>query len=143
MTTIAYNYEDGEVAVDSRKSNRQGVIVNDSEIKAHTHKDGSVWVIAGCVCDIPDFMTLKKNDLFNSDVTLDCVALVIREGGVYYSFVDDGIFCEELITHNFTLGSGRDFALAALDFDKSAKEAVEYAKTRDIYTGGDVKVYSL
>jgi hypothetical protein len=33
--------------------------------------------------------------------------------------------------------------LAALDFGKTAKEAVEYAMTRDVYSGGKVHVYDI
>lgn len=38
----------------------------------------------------------------------------------------------------FAIGSGRDFALAAMHLGKSAREAVEVAMTFDNNTGGDV-----
>lgn len=38
------------------------------------------------------------------------------------------------------IGSGQRFALAAMDFGKSAAEAVAYAITRDIFSGGEVTV---
>lgn len=41
------------------------------------------------------------------------------------------------------MGSGYQFAIAALDLGKTAKEAVNYAKTRDIYTGGRVRVFDV
>ena len=40
-------------------------------------------------------------------------------------------------------GSGGDFALAAMDFGMTAKEAVEYAGTRDVYTGGNTINYRI
>ena len=43
-------------------------------------------------------------------------------------------FCNE------SFGSGSSFALSAMDFGKSAKDSVKYAMTRDIYTGGKIKV---
>lgn len=36
------------------------------------------------------------------------------------------------------IGSGWQFALAAMDFGKTAKQAIEYAATRDNGTGGGV-----
>jgi ATP-dependent protease HslVU (ClpYQ) peptidase subunit len=36
------------------------------------------------------------------------------------------------------IGSGARFALAAMDFGKTAGEAIEYACTRDIYSGGKI-----
>lgn len=42
-----------------------------------------------------------------------------------------------------TVGSGCDFALASLDHGGSAVEAVKYAATRDLYTGGVITSYNL
>jgi ATP-dependent protease HslVU (ClpYQ) peptidase subunit len=41
------------------------------------------------------------------------------------------------------IGSGQRFALAAMDFGKSASEAVEYACSRDIFSGGQITELSL
>lgn len=38
----------------------------------------------------------------------------------------------------FAIGSGRDFAIASMDYGNTAKAAVEYAASRDLYTGGEV-----
>lgn len=43
----------------------------------------------------------------------------------------------------FTIGSGSDFALAAMKSGKTAKEAVEIAISLDVFSGGDIKVYEL
>lgn len=45
--------------------------------------------------------------------------------------------------HNQAVGSGGNWALSSLDHGKSAKEAVEYAITKDIYSGGKVHVYDI
>ena len=47
------------------------------------------------------------------------------------------------IEYSISKGSGSDFALALIDMGKSAKESIEYAMTRDIYTGGKVHVYDI
>lgn len=39
---------------------------------------------------------------------------------------------------HFAIGSGRDFAMAAMHLGKTAKEAVEIAMHFDINTGGDI-----
>ena len=41
------------------------------------------------------------------------------------------------------IGSGRDFAMAAIALGKNAREAVELAAQFDIYTGGDVECVQL
>ncbi len=41
-------------------------------------------------------------------------------------------------TQPLAIGSGWQFAIAAMDFGKSAKQAIEYAMTRDNGTGGGV-----
>jgi hypothetical protein len=75
------------------------------------------------------------------DVAPQCSALLISEGDVYYVLVNDGNYCEWFeTTHDAAYGSGQDFAIAALDFGKTPKEAVEYAMTRDCNTGGSVQV---
>jgi hypothetical protein len=38
----------------------------------------------------------------------------------------------------FAVGSGRDFAIAAMTFGKTAQEAVEFSARFDVYTGGEV-----
>jgi ATP-dependent protease HslVU (ClpYQ) peptidase subunit len=55
----------------------------------------------------------------------------------------DSVLQKFRLTHDLAMGSGELFALAAMDFGKSAGESVEYAKTRCIYTGGKVHVYDI
>lgn len=45
--------------------------------------------------------------------------------------------------NDFAMGSGRDFALAAMDHGKTPAESIEYAKTRDVYTGGEVHTHDI
>jgi len=53
------------------------------------------------------------------------------------------IYAECIVDHNYAQGSGDQWALAALDFGDSAREAVEYAMTKDVYSGGKVHVYDI
>ncbi len=142
MTTIAYHHESKTVAVDSRKSSGGGVINSDKANKVFVNDLGT-WVICGAFSDIESFIALTKNEVFNKDIHLDVSGLRFNTDGLFYVFMSDGIFNEELIDHDFALGSGREFALAALDFGKSAVGTVEYAMTRDIYTGGKINTVNV
>lgn len=142
MTTIAYHHESKTVAVDSRKTSLGGVINSDQSNKVFVNDLGT-WIICGAFSDIESFILLTKNQVFNKDVHLDVSGLRFDSNGLFYVFMSDGIFNEEAIDHDFALGSGREFALAALDFGNSAVEAVEYAMTRDIYTGGDINTVNV
>jgi len=104
MTCIAYHHKSKTIAVDSRKS-MNGVVSNDADNKI-TENELGAWITTGAVCDIVDFVKIKKNDTYNNDVKLEVSGLLVSDGIVYYVFMADGIFCQEEINHNFTLGSG-------------------------------------
>lgn len=141
MTTIAYDHKNKQIAIDSR-ANANGVIATERKNKIVKNNLG-IWFLCGSVCDLEDFVKLTKNDIISKDLDLDASGLRITNGVVSVVYVNDGVFCEYLIDYNICLGSGRDFALAAMDFGKSAREAVKYAMTRDIYTGGKVRVFNV
>lgn len=132
MTTIAYHHGDRQVAVDSRYT-RGGVIDSDKGCK--TRKDDrGLWVFAGSSADFGDLMALYHNDKVT--VKPDCGAILISQGKAFTVDTDEGGYCIVAeLTCDYAFGSGGHFALAAMDFGKSAKEAVDYAKTRDTYTG--------
>jgi len=85
----------------------------------------------------------SKNEIISKDLELDVSGLRITNSVVYFVFIADCVFCEQIIKYNKGLGSGRDFAIAAMDHGKSAKEAVKYAMTRDTYTGGRIRVFNV
>ena len=95
--------------------------------------------MCGSTCDWPLLSTMKHDD--ESKFNPDASALVIKGGKVYQVMVNSDNICEWAeLDYNFTLGSGGSFALAAMDFCRSAKDAVKYASTRDVYTGGKIRV---
>lgn len=141
MTTIVFDYENKQIAVDGRMTNGHGVIASDSANKT-IKNDAGLWFIAGAVSDRVDIVKLAHND--ECKMIPDCSALLLSGGIVYLVHVNDKAICShEELTTNESLGSGYKFAIAALDFGKSAKEAVEYAITKDCYSGGDIHVYNL
>lgn len=141
MTTIAYHHEDRQIAIDSRACS-DGFIATDSYNKTIKNNNG-LWLLCGAVCDMEDFVKLKKSSCVSKEIELEVSGLRVSNGVVYYVFMNEGIFCEQMQDYDITLGSGRDFALAAMDFGKSAKESVKYAMTRDVYTGGRVHVFNI
>jgi len=70
-----------------------------------------------------------------------CSAFVVDNGVIYEFGLDsDGVLSKEALSENLCKGSGEFWAMAAMDFGCSAKEAVKYAMTRDMYTGGKIRV---
>ena len=143
MTTIVLDYKRNQIACDSRMSRTNG-IYNDCFIKM-IEKDGSLFVLTGSTCDMDYFIEnyAKYGKVELKDIEIDCYGILIRNGSAYNVWIHDGVFNEDLIICNEFAGSGGKFALAALDFGKTAKEAVEYAATKDCFTGGKVHVYDI
>ena len=141
MTTIAYDHDNKVIAVDSRMT-LQGVISSDDKDKV-IYKGAVAWVLCGSICDFDDFTSLTKGQRFEGELTLDASGIRAVDGKAYHVFMHEGVLCEELLTCNLTLGSGAKFATAAMDYGSSAREAVEYAMTRDIYTGGKARKVEL
>tara|TARA_R100000951_G_scaffold115666_2_gene124497 strand:+ start:4222 stop:4659 length:438 start_codon:yes stop_codon:yes gene_type:complete len=145
MTTIAYHHDSKTIAFDSRMTMR-GVVSSDNHNKI-IRKDNTKFVLCGSTCDFDEFMELQKGEKYKGELELDASGIKIVEQtlhrDVYYVFMHDNVMCEDKLSCNLTLGSGAQFATSAMDFGKSAKEAVEYAITRDIYSGGEVREVEL
>jgi ATP-dependent protease HslVU (ClpYQ) peptidase subunit len=137
MTTIAYNYKEGEIAVDSRVST--GDLISSDKYNKTRKLQGVTFVFAGLVADV-DLLVESYPYGYEGMTELEAYALAIDEGEVYQCTIHDGKYNVTPITFNMCLGSGGDFALSAMDFGCSAKDAVKYAMTRDMCTGGRVKV---
>lgn len=140
MTTIAYHHKSKTVAVDSRISNH-GLVKSDSYDKT-IKNDIGLWVFCGNACDMKDLCYLRHND--KTETVPNCSAFLITDGICYDVYVNKEGVCEYFeVTFNEAKGSGSELALAAMDHGKSAKEAVKYAITRDIYSGGRVRVFNV
>ena len=138
MTTISYNYKDKEIAVDSRET-AGDLIASDDAIKAEKIS-GEWYISAGCSNDC-ELLTDCIINGTKHDRDLDANVMFTKDGKVFNSnyYAADGLTTWEL-KRNYTMGTGERFALAAMDFGKSASDAVKYAMTRDIYTGGKIRV---
>lgn len=140
MTCIAYHHKDKQIAIDSQMT-ANGIVVDNDARKWIVNKSDH-WFFAGTASDYADMIGLNHNDLVKP--IPDCSAYQVVNGSVWLVVVNNDGYCEKtLLNHDDTNGSGSHFALAALDHDKTAKQAVEYACTRDIYSGGKIRVYDI
>ena len=137
MTTIAFHYKDNQIAVDSRVT-AGGIILTDKAMKIHKC-NGVTFVLAGTAAEIE----ILVNRYPNIDQDLKCYGIIIENNIAYNFYFDDGSMEKNRLLYNLGYGSGEDFAISAMDFGKSAKEAVKYAMTRDSCTGGKINVINL
>ena len=140
MTTIAYNHGDKEIAVDGRSTNGSGVISLNNKDKSF--KVGNrLFIMCGCVADAENFVQEYPGP---SALKYECCGIMIENGVAYLIEQEStGHYLTETLLCDESIGSGASFALAAMDFGKSAKEAVKYAMTRDVYTGGKIRVFKV
>ncbi len=137
MTTLAYHHKDGHLAFDSRVSSGSH-ICTDRWAKAFYVGD-SLMILAGSLSDIDIF----RSEYPNIETELACSGYVIEKDGFYGVGVVSGVLKKFRVTFNDADGSGYAFAVAAMDFGKTAAEAVRYAMTRDTATGGAVTVINV
>jgi len=140
MTTIVYDHKNKEVACDSRYT--RGDMIDTDEGDKTRKNDRGLWIFSGLVADYEDLMVLEKNE--KAEVRPECCAILISGGEAFTVDTDSEGFCIiDKLTSNFAAGSGANFGLVALDFGKTAEEAVDYAKTRDSKSGGATRVFKL
>lgn len=139
MTTICYHHESKTIAVDSRITKGE-VICSDNYTKIRKN-NGVVFVLAGSASDLDLVVESYPNQLtYKPQVS----GYIVEDGKCYYTvYTDDGHPTTLETTWNDSAGSGQDFAMAAMDFGATAKEAVKYATSRDIYSGGLIKTFKI
>ncbi|MBY8106392.1 hypothetical protein KW456_04595 [Vibrio fluvialis] len=135
MTTIAYHHESKTIAWDSRRVQGNS-IKTDSANKHHVINGVTFW-LAGSVPDYKKAIDIYFGEKFDGYLEVDGIVL---DGGEMFTigFCKQDGFWKCPLNHNDAIGSGCDWAIAAMDFGKTPKQAIEYAKTRDCCTGGEV-----
>lgn len=142
MTTIVYDHKARQIAVDGRATS--GHLINTEEAIKWAQDGDDWWFICGAVCDenqFIEYMNAKDPDTPKREI--ECSAFLVSAGRVYQCVIDEGKQCKSEINYSDSIGSGSQWALAALDMGKTAAESVEYAKTRDTGTGGKVSVFDI
>lgn len=141
MTTIAYHQESKTVAWDSRSS-KNNIIATDKSQKMK-EVNGVIFWLSGPLSDFQKFIDIYFGAACD-EFQPECNALILDKNALYFSGVTEkGELWKEPVDIDYAVGSGSNFALAAMDLGKSATEAVEYAKTRDSNTGGSVHSYKI
>lgn len=145
MTTIAYSK--GIIATDSRLSEHYTICSDSYEkmVKIGHYK----FFFSGDPANITQFADRFVNGCSAKDnIPLGIHAFVFdskdrelweaasRKGEPMYRFKLN------LLEH-WAIGSGGDWAVAAMDFGCTAQEAVKYAMTRDCRSGGKIRTYKL
>jgi ATP-dependent protease HslVU (ClpYQ) peptidase subunit len=143
MTTIAYHHGTGVIACDGRTT--QGGYICHDEAEKWLCIGDDVWFFTGCVGDRVAFVKYHAGELSGVPLfPVDCAALVASGGLVYeLGLTDKGEAWRVLVKHDHATGSGRDHAIAAMDYKQGAIDAVKYASTRDIYTGGKIRGFDV
>ncbi len=138
MTTIAYHHKDKQIAVDSRVSS--GTFINTDNHKKVYKVGDCILFLSGGLSDIYTFIS----EFPEIRTAGSCAGFCIDNKLVYNISVDkEGRLHKSLVSYNDAEGSGYAFAIAAMDFGKSAKEAIKYTATRDNGTGGRIRVYNV
>lgn len=136
MTTIAY--KDGVIAYDSRQT-RSDRIVSDNSPKCQV-VDGVSFFLSGAVCDERALIAAYFGT--PSPVPVECSGYAVDAGKLMLVGHDDktGIWKQDLdLSNPDAIGSGAQYALAAMDMGATAEEAVAAAAKRDVYTGGTIR----
>lgn len=144
MTTFVYNKKENKIALNGRESS--GALISSEKAEKWTVTDtGNTYFTIGGVSDCKMLIeAVERGDASLGDHVV-CNGTLIKPGNpvVMYGYYEEAIFTEVLDNEFSAYGSGRDFAYAAFDHGKSAKDCVKYAMTRDCYTGGKITVFDV
>jgi hypothetical protein len=142
MTTIAY---DGRTLAADRRANSSGAIRTVCKIF-----DCGEYVFAGTgVADESELIAgyIRKGFSLAAAKELDfsdenSYGIVVRKAdGKCFCISGKHLTLVPILDEQFAMGSGRDFALSAMAFGKTAKEGVEFAMRFDAATGNGVDCY--
>lgn len=144
MTTLAYSKKEGVIAIDGRVTSG-GTVVSDKDKKYEIRGD-KVYFTVGGLADSKRLIDAVEEgyEEVDTDNLWDCY-IIMASNPPKEIYVNENGFIEsvEITEDSSTYGSGSDHALSALDLGKTAKQAVQHAMTRDIFSGGKVTVYDL
>lgn len=137
MTTIAY---DGRyIAADGRET-YGNMICEDFVDKSIVTSSGIFFLAGGasdCIKFSKSFIVDQKTDIDD-----DTIGFLFKEDACFMVGISDGVFWDYDQTGKpFSVGSGSQFAIAAIDHGKSAVDAVRYAITRDCKSGGKITCF--
>lgn len=139
MTTIA---TDGRtIAADGQITAAKDYVVNTRASKLARLAAGRIVGCCGPTGDGELFIEWLENGGKKPRLCGTFAAIVLSMNDAPRVYWND--CTSEKILAAYAIGSGAQWALAAMDLGKGVEEAVAYACTRDIYSGGEITVLHL
>lgn len=136
MTTIAARFSTREIAADTLIS-ADGILYNASKIRKT--KNGYFGASGDWQHVVQFFERLQEGKPLENDWDVD--GMELREDGIYV--YEQSIIPCKIQQDFFAIGSGCGYAIAAMHYGKSPKEAVELAVMYDRNTRGPIEVFTL
>lgn len=138
MTTIAFR--DGLLAADTR-INRSGTILSDNHQKITRLSNGDLLALAGLEAQREAMIAHLEDDeplpVCEEGADDDFTALIATTDGSLYVYEGIG-HLQRWEGDFYAIGTGSDFAIAAMVMGAAADEAVSVAMRCDVYSGGEV-----
>lgn len=126
--------------VDSRCSQDNRVVSDECE--KFIVRPGWVFFMCGNLAIQKEFVDCFISGMeFRKKGAIGAIGFKESDGLVYDFSHSEGQFDLCHLFHKDGMGSGMHYAIAAMDFGKSAVDAVKYAATRDMYTGGIIRCF--
>lgn len=143
MTTITYR--DGVMAGDGRAFGFDKMSVGE-KTKVFRLSDGTLIGVSTSALGIPKAVRdWVERGMDSSAIPVprdkdkfDFEALIVRANGEAELLDGNWLPGDPVKADYYAIGSGKQFAMAALVLGKSAKESVEVAAQLDVWTGGSV-----
>lgn len=138
MTTIAYR--DGILAADSRAYGGDRAPIG-SKTKIHRLLDGTLFGLSSSAVGadnlirkwVEDGCPAPKNDAVKPD---NFELILVRQNGEVFYAHDNLSLSGPIRSNKLAIGSGKEFALGAIEMGAGALQAVEVAARLDPWTGG-------
>ncbi|HNB02472.1 MAG TPA: hypothetical protein PLK61_11760, partial [Nitrosomonas sp.] len=130
------------IAADGRES-MSSTIVRDDADKFYW-RGHELFALCGKTPHCKQFATEFSVDKKPSDETNECGGFLFDGNEVFMCFIDEDLKTYskcKISIYRWADGSGRNWAIAALDHGKSAIEAVKYAMIRDKHSGGTIRCF--
>lgn len=139
MTTIVYSKKFNQIACDSQTT-YSGIAINQSAEKWFNVNEAT-YFCTGRTLDIEKL----KNHFVDSELfpTKLVKYIKLKDGNVYYGEASNNILDEEILTHDFAIGSGYQLAIMAMHLGNNAVEAISNTSIFDTNTNNNIHLFNV